>query len=33
MIQKMIQAVMPAQKMIEMFTVKLESKQPIETIA
>src|SRR3989339_2116553 len=33
MIKKMIQAVMPSEKMIEMFTLKLESKQPIETIA
>ena len=33
MFKKMIQAVMPSQKMIEMFTLKLESKQPIETIA
>lgn len=29
----MIQAIMPSEKMIEMFTLKLESKQPIETIA
>ena len=33
MIKKMIQAIMPSEKMIEMFTLKLESKQPIETIA
>ncbi|PKP12887.1 MAG: hypothetical protein CVU08_08180 [Bacteroidetes bacterium HGW-Bacteroidetes-3] len=33
MIKKMIQAIMPSQKMIEMFTLKLESDQPIETIA
>lgn len=33
MIKKMIQAIMPSQKMIEMFTLKLESKQSIETIA
>ncbi|MDF1518616.1 MAG: DUF302 domain-containing protein [Lutibacter sp.] len=33
MIKKMIQAAMPSEKMIEMFTLKLESKQPIETIA
>lgn len=29
----MIQAIMPSKKMIEMFTLKLESNQPIETIA
>ncbi|MDO9274435.1 MAG: DUF302 domain-containing protein [Lutibacter sp.] len=33
MIKKMIQAIMPSKKMIEMFTLKLESNQPIETIA
>lgn len=33
MIKKMIQAVMPSEKMIDMFTLKLESKQSIETIA
>lgn len=33
MIKKMIQAIMPSKKMIEMFTLKLESKQPIEAIA
>jgi len=33
MIKKMIQAIMPSQKMIEMFTIKVESKQSIETIA
>ncbi|MDP3359294.1 MAG: DUF302 domain-containing protein [Lutibacter sp.] len=29
----MIQAIMPSEKMIEMFTLKLESEQAIETIA
>ncbi|MHB1148550.1 MAG: hypothetical protein ACYC01_13270, partial [Lutibacter sp.] len=33
MIKKMIQAIMPSEKMIEMFTLKLESKQSIEAIA
>lgn len=33
MIQKLIKAFMPAKKMIEMFTYKLVSKQPIEQIA
>jgi uncharacterized protein (DUF302 family) len=33
MIKKIIQAIMPSKKMIEMFTLKLESKQPIETIS
>ncbi|MDP3945001.1 MAG: DUF302 domain-containing protein [Lutibacter sp.] len=33
MIKNILQAMMPSEKMIEMFTVKLESKQPIETIA
>ena len=33
MIQKLIKAFMPAKKMIDMFTYKLISKQPIEQIA
>jgi len=33
MIKNILQAIMPSEKMIEMFTVKLESKQAIETIA
>lgn len=33
MLKKMIQAIMPSEKMIEMFTLKLESEQAIETIA
>lgn len=33
MIKKIIQAIMPSKKMIDMFTLKLESQQPIETIA
>lgn len=33
MLKNLIQAIMPSKKMIEMFTLKLESKQPIETIA
>jgi len=33
MLKDLIQAIMPSEKMIEMFTLKLESEQPIETIA
>ena len=33
MIKNILQAIMPSEKMIEMYTVKLESEQAIETIA
>ncbi|OFX57876.1 MAG: hypothetical protein A2066_04530 [Bacteroidetes bacterium GWB2_41_8] len=33
MLQKVMQAMMPAEKMIEMFTYKITSNQPIEQIA